>query len=453
MIFYPVRYAGSFSCSDPLLERIWYTGAYTVHLCMQDEVWDAPKRDRLPWMGDLHPEARVIHYVFADKLLLRHTMDRLLRDAQAPTGDRLVRHINGIPGYSCAWVLGLAEDYRFSGDFDYLKSRRDGLVQVLDYLRSETDGRGLFANRNGEWPFVDWAPALGGGSATADQLVATHLFLCAALREAVWMLRALGDPETARFEAWQRQAVAAAHDYLLDQAACTFGPRRQVNAMAVFSGVAVPEEIGRIYHTVLGQAVPEGDRVTPYYNFYVCEAMAAAGRYQETLDFIRGYWGAMLARGATTWWEVFDPRDAPTAEVPLGGPDWHGGMGYGTSLSHGWGSGPTDWLSHYVLGVWPSSPGFSTAEIVPHLGDLGWAQGTVPTPRGLIRVRHERGSNGLRSWVRLPQGITARVGLARGQAARGVVVLNGSTVAPESADQESVYVRLQGPGRYRLEVR
>src|ERR1035441_6420242 len=45
-IYYPVKYEGSFESSDPLLNRIWEMGAYTAHLCMQDGVWDASKRDR-----------------------------------------------------------------------------------------------------------------------------------------------------------------------------------------------------------------------------------------------------------------------------------------------------------------------------------------------------------------------------------------------------------------------
>ncbi len=40
-----LEYVGKFESSDPLLEHIWETGAYTVHLCMQDYVWDGIKRD------------------------------------------------------------------------------------------------------------------------------------------------------------------------------------------------------------------------------------------------------------------------------------------------------------------------------------------------------------------------------------------------------------------------
>ena len=65
-IYYPVQYAGSFESSDPLLNRIWETGAYTAHLCMQDGLWDAPKRDRGRWAGDIDVEGRVISTAFGD---------------------------------------------------------------------------------------------------------------------------------------------------------------------------------------------------------------------------------------------------------------------------------------------------------------------------------------------------------------------------------------------------
>ena len=56
LVYLDVPYLGSFHCSDALLERIWDVAAYTVHLNMQQYIWDGIKRDRLVWMGDLHPE-------------------------------------------------------------------------------------------------------------------------------------------------------------------------------------------------------------------------------------------------------------------------------------------------------------------------------------------------------------------------------------------------------------
>ena len=72
--YFPVQYKGSFACSDPLLTKLWYTGAYTAHLCMQEDIWDAPKRDRARWIGDLHVSGEVINNVFADQFLMEQTL-------------------------------------------------------------------------------------------------------------------------------------------------------------------------------------------------------------------------------------------------------------------------------------------------------------------------------------------------------------------------------------------
>ena len=45
-----VPYLGSFKSSNPRLDSIWITGAYTTHLNMQEFLWDGIKRDRLVWL-------------------------------------------------------------------------------------------------------------------------------------------------------------------------------------------------------------------------------------------------------------------------------------------------------------------------------------------------------------------------------------------------------------------
>ena len=51
---------GTFRCSDERINRIWAVGAYTVFLNMQDYVYDGIKRDRVVWIGDMHPETSAI---------------------------------------------------------------------------------------------------------------------------------------------------------------------------------------------------------------------------------------------------------------------------------------------------------------------------------------------------------------------------------------------------------
>ena len=58
-----IEYKGSFKCNDELINKIWKTGAYTVQLNMHDYLWDGAKRDRLVWIGDMHPEISTINAV------------------------------------------------------------------------------------------------------------------------------------------------------------------------------------------------------------------------------------------------------------------------------------------------------------------------------------------------------------------------------------------------------
>ena len=152
-------------------------------------------------------------------------------------------------------------------------------------------------------------------------------------------------------------------------------------------------------------AVDGAKGFSTFYGYYMLRAMALAGNYQGALDVIRTYWGAMLDVGATTFWEDFNMEWLPDAGridelVPAGKKDIHGDygaycyQGFRHSLCHGWASGPTSWLSEYVLGVQVVEPGCRTVRIIPHLGDLEWVEGTFPTPYGVIEIRHEKGADG-----------------------------------------------------------
>ena len=154
-----------------------------------------------------------------------------------------------------------------------------------------------------------------------------------------------------------------------------------------------------------------------FYGYYMLEAMAKAGNYQGAMDVISEYWGAMIDLGATTFWEDFHmdwTKNAARIDelVPEGKVDVHRTYGdycykgFRHSLCHGWASGPTSWLSRHVLGVEVLEPGCRKVRITPHLGDLKWAEGTFPTPFGIIKIKHEKQANGkVRSDIKVPEGV------------------------------------------------
>jgi alpha-L-rhamnosidase len=78
-----VPQVGAFRCDDERLNRIWQVGAYTVHLNMQEYLWDGVKRDRLVWIGDMHPEVATINAVFGFNDVVPASLD-LTRDVTPP---------------------------------------------------------------------------------------------------------------------------------------------------------------------------------------------------------------------------------------------------------------------------------------------------------------------------------------------------------------------------------
>ena len=252
-----MQYKGAFDCSDPLLTKIWYTGAYTAHLCMQEDIWDAPKRDRARWIGDMHVSGEVINDAFGDKFLMEQTLDRLRADAQhgRPDTDPPNDHVNGIPGYSCAWVCTLADFHRHAGDYAFLNTQHDRLLSLLQYMQGELDDRGVFVDKRGKWPFVDWSPDFDGNHPPA--LATTHLFYIKAAHEAAFLLREMGDTANAdKYAAWADALTDAARQFLPDAATSTYGSRLQENAMAVYSGAATPAQVTAIAQNIL---TPDSD--------------------------------------------------------------------------------------------------------------------------------------------------------------------------------------------------
>ena len=63
-------------------------------------------------------------------------------------------------------------------------------------------------------------------------------------------------------------------------------------------------------------------------------------------------------------------------------------------------------MTQHILGVKIVDAGCKTLRITPHLGDLEWAEGTFPTPLGVVYIKHVKGADGkIVSTVKAPDGI------------------------------------------------
>lgn len=390
-VYQDIPYLGSFKCNDDLLNKIWMTGAYTVHLNLQDYLWDGIKRDRLVWIGDIHPEVSTVNAVFGYNEAVPRSLD-LARDITPLPG-----WMSGISSYSLWWIITHKDWYMNHGNLEYLKEQKDYLVPLLKRLISLIDDNGK--EKLEELRFLDW-PSSGNTEAIQAGLQALMVW---AIHDGGELCEILNDKATAEE---CRKAVDKLKKY-------TPNPNnsKQAGALLSITDLISPEK---------GNEIVSKDGVqnfSTFYGYYMLQSLAKAKNYNGALASIREYWGGMLSVGATTFWEDFDINWLKNAsridELPQAGKaDIHGDygahcyVGLRHSLCHGWASGPTAWLTQHVLGVKVVEPGCKVVKIEPNLGDLEYAEGTYPTPFGLIEIKHTKEANGkIKSDIKAPKGV------------------------------------------------
>ena len=385
-----IPYLGSFRCSDGRLNEIWQTAAYTVHLNMQDYVWDGIKRDRLVWIGDMHPEVMTINTVFGSQDVVRKSLD-FARDGTGPD-----EWMNGICSYSMWWCIIQRDLYYYTGNLDYLQQQHEYIARLLRKIAACIDGS---SEDFKEGRFIDWP--------TSENPESIHQCLQAMLtmtmKAGMEIAAALKDKELFN----DCDVCAKALASYIPSAPAT----KQAAAFMTLAGI-LPATDG-------AEAIAEGDAegFATFTGYYMLEALASAGKYDEAMQIISDYWGGMLDLGATSFWEDLRYSDLSKAGridefVPEGTYDIHkdGGAycyeGLRHSFCHGWASGPAPWMSRHILGIEPLEPGFKKVRIEPHLGNLDWAEGTFPTPYGLIRVSARKTDDGnIKTDIKLPKGV------------------------------------------------
>lgn len=396
-VYRDIPYLGSFDSSDDLLNRIWNVGAYTIHLNMQKYIWDGIKRDRLVWIGDLHPEIATIQTVFGDQEIIRSSLDFVVNETEPGAW------MNDIPSYSMWWIIIQHDYFMQFGNLEYLKKQIPYMKDLCRTLSTYIGPDGL--DTTPEMRFVDW-PTKGSVESVNLGLQALHIL---ATRYAGELFAFCGEAEA------QRLCLADEKRLLSWKAAPVAD--KQANALAVLAGLLDAKEVNE------GNLRSGGAQgYSTFMAYYILLAKAKAGDFADSLDTVRQYFGGMLQLGATTFWEDFDLKwmenAAPIDRLPLPGEiDVHGSygnhcyQGFRHSLCHGWSSGVVSWLTQYILGIEIMEPGCRKIRIHPNLCDLDWVRGTYPTPEGILEVAHVRTSSGeIKTTVQAPKGVEVYYG-------------------------------------------
>lgn len=387
-----IEYKGSFECSDERINEIFNTAAYTVHLNMQDYIWDGIKRDRLVWIGDMHPEVSTIMSVFGYDDCIKKSLD-LSRD-----GFSLEKDIPWMiyPSYSGWWITIHRDVYLYTGNKEYLLEQKEYLYKLVNLLceKIHSDGSVDFS---GGYLFVDWSSAN-----TPEMEAGFRGCMVMAMNSAADIFDIFGD------EDMKKKCLETAEN--LKKIVPEYKGNKQVTAMCYLSGLIDDKTAEEILTTDLLSGL------STFYGYYVLLALAKMGRTEEALEIVKNFWGAMLDLGATTFWEDFDidwTKNAARIDeiVPQDKIDVHTSYGKHCyiklrhSLCHGWASGPAPFLMKHILGVKVLDAGCKRVKISPNLCGLEWVKGTFPTPQGLIEIEHRNVDGRIESKIKVPDGI------------------------------------------------
>lgn len=315
--------------NDETISKIFDAAKRTVDLCCSGKyLVDGIKRDRLVWVGDMHPEMLALTTLYGRVDKVEKSLD-YMREI-TPEG----KWMNGnYPAYSIWWIIIVADYCKMTGLMNFASKQLPYIDQLLRQMQS-------CIGENGEllYPsfFVDWATRN-----TSDEEGGMRALNIIAIKKAKWLFEQFGF------------SVKIADDLLikLQKKAIIAEKMKQVIALKYFAeGTLSDSEYEKL---IDGGA--EG--LSTFMSYYILSAIAARDPLRA-VEIMKEYYGAMLEKGATTFWEDFNiewvKNSCGIDRLPLTGEnDIHGDFGdycykgFRHSLCHGWSAGVVKFIKEW----------------------------------------------------------------------------------------------------------
>ena len=162
-----------YSGNDPLITQIFDVAKRTVDLCVANGyVWDGVKRDRLVWIGDIHPQMLALTALYGKSTQVERSLDFVKEQTPLPGW------MNRYPMYSMWWIIILADYYENTGAEAFTKRQLGYLQGLIDQLEQHVleDGSLNYHRYFVDWPTRHQPDELHG--ARAINVIAVKRFSC-----------------------------------------------------------------------------------------------------------------------------------------------------------------------------------------------------------------------------------------------------------------------------------
>lgn len=400
---YPVERRGQFRSSDPMLEQIWETCAWSQQNCMLDAYVDTPWREQAQWWGDARVQAWNTFHLSGDSLLFQRGIRQIgaqttkdgITYGHAPT----MAHNCVLPDFTLIWIITLWDNYWQTGDLDLFRSQRDIVERALTYFETHTGPDGLVVHDPRYWLFLDWTDLFKEGAPSVY-----NLWLVLALDKLADLYSATRNKKQAerctRWAARLRQRLRKLIDrrgLLRDgldakgRIVASTSPHAQTMALMTDLDPASSGKMEDFLAKYMRDKSGHKAQPSAYWITYLYTAMAERGHGAKVVDHIRPRWEPMVEQGST--FEMF----ADHVEYPM-------------SHSHAWSAHPLFHFMQIIGGVRQTAPAWKKVAFNPVFhGDHGGA--TIPSPQGAITSAWQRDGDQIAVSLDLPKGVTAEVDL------------------------------------------
>lgn len=307
---------------DKRTKEIFDTAVRTISLCASSGmIWDGIKRDRLVWIGDMYPEAMAMMTCFGRQKIIETSLDYVRDSTPLPAW------MNGFPMYSMWWIIIVSDYYFGTGAGDYVKKQLDYMKKLLKCINKCVAEDGTM---NYPLYFVDW-PTHG----QVDEMTGVRAINVIAAKRAIKLLNEFGEDAT---DAEQILEKLMRGDFSVP------GGAKQVIALKHFA-------IGNLSKAEADRLIEGGaEGLSTFMSYFILTAIRDYHGAEKAIEIMKEYYGAMLDRGATTFFEDFNMKwlegSGRIDEMPKEGEkDLHGDygafcyVGYRHSFCHGWSAG------------------------------------------------------------------------------------------------------------------
>ncbi|MBP1040268.1 alpha-rhamnosidase [Vagococcus sp. BWB3-3] len=317
--------ASFISTEDSLLNEIDRISQKTLAQCMQEVFEDGPKRDRRLWLGDLRLQALANYATFQHNDLVKKclylfaakTKDDGQVSANVFVAPTLIPDDTFLTDYSLFFVDTLLEYVKQTADQVTLKALYPTAMAQVALVQKKIGSNGMIQLDEGWSAFIDWQEEL-------DKLPAMQGVVIYTFKKAVELAQMMQESERGE-ELIQliEQLEKAALSEFYDQDRQLFkGLSGQLSyasqSWLVLAEVGSPELRRSVMQMT---ADSQGELVecnTPYMYHHYVAALFETGLKEAATAVMKRYWGGMVAEGADTFWEIYNPNKANFS--PYGSP-------------------------------------------------------------------------------------------------------------------------------------